>query len=204
MSRLGTNGLPCESEGCTERATFHLSWTELQRCYLAQHLCEEHAKPVLTSHDLTTPIGQSQRLNRDRARGFDPYLLVITEIHDQQAIYLKETDGKGFLPILIGIFEATAIDRILKGMRAPRPLTHDALASVIRSLHGELMDVLIDELDVDNHAYHAKLRIQHDNQLILVDTRPSDAFAIALLFQAPIFIADAVITKLNANPPTDK
>ena len=77
--------------------------------------------------------------------------IIINENNEQQIIFLKEVDGERTFPIVIGIFEATSIDRRVKGLPAPRPLTHDLLASTIELLGGELQDIYISELR--DHTY---------------------------------------------------
>src|SRR5438128_12157635 len=72
--------------------------------------------------------------------------IIISEVHDQQVIMLREVEGERSFPIVIGIFEATSIDRRVKKMASPRPLTHDLVTSVIDSLGGALRDVYIREL----------------------------------------------------------
>ncbi len=72
--------------------------------------------------------------------------IIISEINDQQVIYLKEIEGERSFPILIGIFEATSIDRRVKGFPSPRPLTHDLIVSAVEQLGGEFQDVVISEL----------------------------------------------------------
>jgi len=117
--------------------------------------------------------------------------IVINEVHDQQVIMLREVDGERSFPIVIGIFEATSIDRRVKGIQSPRPLTHDLLASVIDNLGGDLQDIFISELS--EHTYFAKLRIRKDGEIIEVDCRPSDAIALAVTAKVPIFVAEDVI-----------
>ena len=79
--------------------------------------------------------------------------IIINENNEQQIIFLKEVDGERTFPIVIGIFEATSIDRRVKGLPAPRPLTHDLLANTIELLGGELQDIFISELR--DHTYFA-------------------------------------------------
>lgn len=110
--------------------------------------------------------------------------IIISEINDQQVIYLKEVGGERSFPILIGIFEATSIDRRVKGFTSPRPLTHDLIVNVVEGLGGELQDVLISELR--EHTYYAKLRVRHDGELIEIDARPSDAIAVAVTCSPPL------------------
>ena len=71
------------------------------------------------------------------------------------------------------------------------------MAGAILALGGELDDVLIDDLEVEQNIYHAKLRVRQNDQCVLVDTHPSDAIAMALIFDKPIFIADSVLAKLD-------
>lgn len=119
--------------------------------------------------------------------------IIISEINDQQVIYLKEVDGPRTFPILIGIFEATSIDRRVKGFVSPRPLTHDLLVSMAEQLGAEFQDVVISELK--DHTYFARLRMRHDGDLIEVDSRPSDAIAVAVTCDPPlpIYVAEEVL-----------
>ena len=117
--------------------------------------------------------------------------IIINEIHDQQVVMLREVDGERSFPIVIGIFEATSIDRRVKGMPSPRPLTHDLVANVIDNLGGELQDIYISELR--EHTYFAKLRIRKDGELIEIDCRPSDAIALAVTAKVPIYVAEDVV-----------
>lgn len=119
--------------------------------------------------------------------------IIISEINDHQVIYLKEVDGDRTFPILIGIFEATTIDRRVKGFSSPRPLTHDLLVSVAENLGGELQDVVISELK--DHTYFARLRIKREGELVEIDARPSDAIAVAVTCDPalPIYVAEEVL-----------
>ena len=117
--------------------------------------------------------------------------IIISEVHDQQVIMLKEVEGDRSFPIVIGIFEATSIDRRVKKMPSPRPLTHDLVASVIDSMGGDLQDVFISELR--DHTYFAKLRIRINGELVEVDSRPSDAIALAVTANVPIYVAEDVL-----------
>jgi uncharacterized protein len=117
--------------------------------------------------------------------------IIINEIQDQQVIMLRETEGERSFPIVIGIFEATSIDRRVKGMPSPRPLTHDLVASVIDHMGGELQDIYISELR--DHTYFAKLRIRLNGELVEVDSRPSDAIALAVTAKVPIYVAEDIL-----------
>ncbi|MCH8042234.1 MAG: bifunctional nuclease family protein [Planctomycetes bacterium] len=120
--------------------------------------------------------------------------IVISEVNDSQVIYLREVDGDRTFPILIGIFEATSIDRRVKDFPTPRPLTHDLLVNTVEEMGGELQDVVISELR--DRTYFAKLRIRHEGELLEIDARPSDAIAVAVTCDPPlpIYVAEEVLT----------
>ena len=123
--------------------------------------------------------------------------IIISEVHDQQVVILKEVDGDRSFPIVIGIFEATSIDRRVKKMPSPRPLTHDLVTSVIDMLGGELRDVFISELR--DHTYYAKIRIRMNGEQVEVDSRPSDAIALAVTASVPIYVAEDVLEEVCGN-----
>ncbi|MEO6811033.1 MAG: bifunctional nuclease family protein [Isosphaeraceae bacterium] len=121
--------------------------------------------------------------------------IIISDNNEQQIVYLKEVDGDRTFPIVIGFFEATSIDRRVRGQSTPRPLTHDLLAATIEALGGELQDIYISELR--DHTYFAKLRIKHDGEIVEIDSRPSDAIALAVTAEASIFVSEDVIDEVG-------
>lgn len=121
--------------------------------------------------------------------------IIINEVHDQQVVMLRETEGERSFPIVIGIFEATSIDRRVRGLPSPRPLTHDLVANVIDQMGGDLQDIYISELR--EHTYYAKLRIRKDGELVEIDCRPSDAIALAVTAKVPIYVAEDVIEEAS-------
>jgi uncharacterized protein len=120
--------------------------------------------------------------------------IIISEINDQQVIYLREVDGERTFPILIGLCEATSIDRRVKQVQSPRPLTHDLIVQSIDALGGELQDVVITELK--EHTYFAQLRVRKEGELIEIDARPSDAIAVAVTADPPlpIYVSEDVLS----------
>ena len=110
--------------------------------------------------------------------------IIISEINDNQIVFLKEVDGDRQLPILIGIFEATSIDKRVKEIPRPRPLTHDLLVGIVETMGAELDSVLISELR--DHTYFANLRLKYEGELIEIDSRPSDAIAVAVTCDPPL------------------
>jgi bifunctional DNase/RNase len=119
--------------------------------------------------------------------------IIISEINEQQVIYLKEVEGDRSFPILIGIYEAGAIDRRVKRQKSQRPLTHDLLVNSIEALGGELDSVVINELR--DHTYFAQLRVRMNGEIVEIDARPSDAIAVAVTCNPilPIYVSEEVL-----------
>lgn len=117
--------------------------------------------------------------------------ILIAETRDYQLIELREVDGERRLPIVIGLYEAAAIERRLKGIEIRRPQTHDLLANTIEAMGGRLDRILITDLRDD--TFYARLMITRDGQTIEVDSRPSDAIALGIAYNVPIFVEDTVL-----------
>ena len=120
--------------------------------------------------------------------------IIINETSDQQVIVLKERDGNRSFPIVIGIVEIFAIDRRLKGIKSPRPMTHDLLDGILHGLGTKITKILIN--DLKNHTFFAIITLTSDNQTIEVDSRPSDAVALGVACKAPIFVSDHVLDRI--------
>jgi len=119
--------------------------------------------------------------------------IIINETSEQQIIVLKEREGERSFPIVIGIVEIFAIDRRLKGIAPPRPMTHDLLGSVIENLGARIERIVIN--DLRNHTFYAKLVLSLNGRIIEVDSRPSDAIALGVATKTPIFVAEHVFEK---------
>ena len=107
------------------------------------------------------------------------------------AILLKEVNGNRRLPIIIGAFEAQAIALEIEGIKPPRPLTHDLLKQITDSLGASIVEILIDELK--ENTFYAKIILEVSALTNEIDARPSDAIALAVRAQAPIFVAESVM-----------
>lgn len=117
--------------------------------------------------------------------------IIISELDEQQVIVLKEVDGDRSFPIVIGLFEASSIDRRVRGLVATRPLTHDLITNVVEQMGGEVQDIVIN--DLKEHTYFAKLRVRQEGELVEVDCRPSDAIAVAVTAKVPIYVNEEVL-----------
>jgi bifunctional DNase/RNase len=121
--------------------------------------------------------------------------IIINETSDQQVIVLKERNGQRSFPIVIGIAEIFAIDRRLKGLKPPRPMTHDLLESTIKHLGAKIEKLVIN--DLRNHTFYAKIILSLDGRNIEIDSRPSDAIALGAASNTPIFVAEHVLEKTS-------
>ena len=119
--------------------------------------------------------------------------IIIDEGSDQQVIVLKEKEGDRSLPIVIGIVEIMAIDRRLKGKTVIRPLTHDLLGNIIEAVGAKIEKVVIS--DLRNHTYYATIHLNTGGKKIEVDSRPSDAIAVSMATNVPIYVAEHVFVE---------
>ncbi len=131
--------------------------------------------------------------------------IIISETNDEQVIVLKEVEGERAFPIVIGIWEAVAIDRNIKGKKTPRHMTHDLLENVIGGLDSKLDRVIVTELR--DRTFYAKLVLRRNGKAVEIDSRPSDAIALAVQMRAPIYVEEQVLEEVMPAPgqggPTD-
>ncbi|MEW6741995.1 MAG: bifunctional nuclease family protein [Planctomycetota bacterium] len=117
--------------------------------------------------------------------------MVLRDTADQQYVYLREKDGARSFPIVIGIFEAAEINRKLGGEQTARPLTHDLIHNILGELGGRIVRIVVDQLR--DNVFHAKLHVEHGGETHQIDSRPSDAIALAVAVGAPIFVEEEVL-----------
>ncbi|HVR99749.1 MAG TPA: bifunctional nuclease family protein [Thermoanaerobaculia bacterium] len=111
-------------------------------------------------------------------------------------VILRDTQSQLFLPIWIGVFEANAIALRMEGVTPPRPLTHDLLHSAVDQLGGMVEKIVIS--DLRESTFFAVVHIRQQDTMLQVDARPSDAIALALRADAPIFVLRSVLDKAQA------
>jgi hypothetical protein len=117
--------------------------------------------------------------------GFDPRNL-------SPLVLLRDHEELNYLPIWIGIFEAASIAMELQGVRPPRPMTHDLLKSMIEKLDGKMQKITI--TDVKDGTFYSVIEIEKKNgEIVSIDSRPSDAIALAIRFGAPIYVSEVVM-----------
>ncbi len=125
--------------------------------------------------------------------------IVIRETSDHQRIVLREKGGARQFPIVIGIYEAMAIDRKVRDRPSPRPMTHDLMAGIVTAIGARLVRVVIS--DLRQNTFYARLDLAHEEggAPVEVDARPSDAIALASHLDAPIFVEEAVLDAVLAS-----
>lgn len=121
------------------------------------------------------------------------YSMLYSLLSRHRVVLLKESEGERYLPIWIGMFESEAIAMRLQGTAVPRPLTHDLLANVVTEMGGVIQYVVIN--DLNDSTFYARLAIEHGGELQLVDSRPSDAIALAVRTSVPIYVEESVMDK---------
>ena len=117
--------------------------------------------------------------------------LTMDPVTQMPIVVLKDIGGSTVLPIWVGIFEANAIALEIEKVTTPRPMTHDLLKQVLMGLNAGVKKVVVSELKDD--TFYALIWLEKDGELISVDSRPSDALALALRLDCPIFVDDTVL-----------
>src|SRR6202030_4320448 len=121
--------------------------------------------------------------------------LMMDPATNMPVVVLKETQGVGVLPIWVGVYEANAIALEIQKVHTARPMTHDLLKNVLTSLNVHVQRVVVSDLKDD--TFYALIWMERDGQTISMDSRPSDALALALRLDCPIFVEDQVLKNSN-------
>jgi uncharacterized protein len=117
--------------------------------------------------------------------------LMVDPITNMPIIILRDKEGQRVLPIWVGIFEANAIALQIENIATPRPMTHDLLRNVIQDLNASVQKIVV--TDLKDNTFYALIFLKTNGATLTVDARPSDAIALALRAQAPIFVEEMVI-----------
>jgi hypothetical protein len=117
--------------------------------------------------------------------------LMMDPVTNMPIVVLKDARGSAILPIWVGIYEANAIALEIEKVQTPRPMTHDLLRNLLLGLNVQVHKVVVSELKED--TFYALIWMERDGQVMSVDSRPSDALALALRVDCPIFVEDDVL-----------
>ncbi len=128
--------------------------------------------------------------------------VTLDPVSQMPIVVLRAKDNEEvLLPIWIGIFEADSIVRQLQNIEPPRPMTYELMKSIIENMGARLEKVVIN--DLRDSTYYAELHILQGNNLIVIDSRPSDAINLALRFDAPVFVEEEVLEKSKVPKPEE-
>jgi bifunctional DNase/RNase len=122
--------------------------------------------------------------------------LTLDPLTNMPIVILKDTDEKKVLPIWVGIFEANAIALEMEQVSTPRPMTHDLLKNIIEGFQAQVARIVVN--DLKDNTFYAVITINLNGNEVLIDARPSDAIALALRVNAPIFVAEKVIEEAKS------
>ena len=117
--------------------------------------------------------------------------LMMDPVTNMPIVILKDVDGSAILPIWVGIYEANAIALEIEKVSTPRPMTHDLIKTLLSGLNTSVRKIVVNELKED--TFYAIIWLEKDGNLISVDSRPSDALAVALRLDCPIYVEDSVL-----------
>ena len=124
--------------------------------------------------------------------------LTVDRATNMPIILLRDKDGDRVLPIWVGGAEANAIAMQIENVSVPRPMTHDLLKNVIQDLHGDIKKIVV--YDLKENTFYAMIYVSTNGEVVAIDSRPSDAIALALRVKAPIFVEEEIITKAKTSP----
>ncbi len=129
--------------------------------------------------------------------------LMMDPVTNMPIVVLKEVQGTAILPIWVGVYEANAIALEIEKVQTPRPMTHDLLKNVLLGLEVQVQKVVVSDLKDD--TFYAIIWMERDGQTISMDSRPSDALALALRLDCPIFVSEQVLKNSKvANAVSEK
>ena len=126
--------------------------------------------------------------------------LMLDPSSNNPIVVLRDPESQTFLPIWIGLFEASAIQLGLENANSARPRTHDLLAAILDTLGGKVSKVVVK--DLKEQTFYAVIHVEQNDRHLEIDARPSDAIALALRTKAPVFVHPAVLEKAQADDGT--
>ncbi len=118
--------------------------------------------------------------------------LMMDPVTNMPIVILKDLDGNAVLPIWVGVYEANAIALEIEKVTTPRPMTHDLIKNLLMGLGGGVRKVVVSDLQDD--TFYAMIWVERNGEMIAIDSRPSDALAVALRLDCPIFVEDEVLS----------
>ncbi len=128
--------------------------------------------------------------------------IALDPITNMPIIILKDVEEKRALPIWVGIFEANAIALELEKIATPRPMTHDLIKNILDGLGATVQQIVVN--DLKDNTFFAVIEVNYNGNMVSIDARPSDAIALALRVNAPIFVTEKVVSKAKSMDIADE
>lgn len=128
--------------------------------------------------------------------------IALDPVTNMPIIILKDQEEKRALPIWVGIFEANAIALELEKIATPRPMTHDLIKNILDGLGATVQQIVVN--DLNDNTFFAVIEVTYDGNVVNIDSRPSDAIALALRVNAPIFVTEKVVSKAKSMDIADE
>ena len=128
--------------------------------------------------------------------------IALDPITNMPIIILKDQEEKRALPIWVGIFEANAIALEMEKIATPRPMTHDLIKNILDGLGATVQQIVVN--DLNDNTFFAVIEVSYDGNVVNIDSRPSDAIALALRVNAPIFVTEKVVSKAKSMDIADE
>src|SRR3989338_5483104 len=147
---------------------------------------EQRVPLLIARHSLLFERREEKKMLEMKVDG-----LTLDPLTNMPIITLKDVSGKRVLPIWVGIFEANAIALQMEKVATPRPMTHDLIKNIIDGMAAKVNHIVIN--DLRDNTFYATISLSINNHVVNIDSRPSDAIAVALRAEAPIYVAEKVI-----------
>lgn len=183
---------------CENAQAVHVTRVKLGKITSEAHFCLTCAQESLWIPS-SEAVGPLELAEPHREIAVEVETLIISEVHDTQMIIFREIEGSRRLPFVLGIFEATMVDRTIKGLPSPRPVTHDAWLDTIARLGASVKAASV--YDRKEEIYFARLQLSRAQELIDVDMRPSDALVVALKARVPFLFNEKILAENSVSEP---
>ena len=190
------NEILCYASGCGERGRYHLTRIEGRRMSEEAWYCHLHVNDFVNRRGPKAVDSPAERLLTALQVELDLIIYDQELFHEQSPCWvrLRELAGDRYFAVPTGFCETTQLEWAVRDHQTfNRPLTHQVFASLIDAVGGKLEYAVIDAYQADHHIFEAKLRIKLESGVITIDVRPSDAFVIAVICAAPLFVATGVL-----------
>lgn len=185
----------CEIAGCGIETTFHFTRLDSRRTVYKKYMCDDHARDFLGKFRAEKFIGSGVGSSAPGLVCVDFEMIIYHNGPEDKpvCVYLHEVGGTRRLATMIDTCAWSALLTQIEHYELPRPATHIGWTDSIRKLGGQFQDVVVDKYDEADGWFGAILRVANERRLMVVDVRPSDAYTLAAIYEAPIFVVERIL-----------